>query len=98
NHTTTNGRSTVTRHLTQYAFGACLSGTLVHFSDPTSPVQLNVFTYDENSYTEGKYKKVDEIPNLPLTSVAPMLCTEQKEKKHFVHSTLVTSRHFVYLL
>ncbi|CAF4937679.1 unnamed protein product, partial [Rotaria sp. Silwood1] len=73
NHTTTNGRTSVHRHLTQFAFGACLSGTLVHFSDPTSPVQLNVFTYDENSYTEGKYKKVDEIPSLPLTSATPML-------------------------
>ncbi|CAF4177320.1 unnamed protein product, partial [Rotaria sp. Silwood2] len=73
NHTTTNGRTSVNRHLTQFAFGACLSGTLVHFSDPTSPVQLNVFTYDENSYTEGKYKKVDDIPSLPLTSATPML-------------------------
>ncbi|CAF1083846.1 unnamed protein product [Rotaria sordida] len=73
NHTTTAGRSSVNRHLTQFAFGACLSGTLVHFSDPTSPVQLNVFTYDENSYTEGKYKKVDEIPSLPLTSATSML-------------------------
>jgi hypothetical protein len=40
-----------------------------------SPVQLNVFTYDENSFTEGKYKKVDEIPSVPLAPMTPMLCT-----------------------
>jgi hypothetical protein len=38
------------------------------------PVQLNVFTYDESSFTEGKYKKVDDIPNVPLSPATPMLC------------------------
>jgi hypothetical protein len=33
NHVST--RSSVNRHLTQFAFGAFSSGTLVHFSDPT---------------------------------------------------------------
>jgi hypothetical protein len=35
NHSTINGRISTSRHLTQFAFGACSSGTLVHFSDPT---------------------------------------------------------------
>jgi hypothetical protein len=35
NHTTTRTRSSANRHLTQFAFGAFSSGTLVHFSDPT---------------------------------------------------------------
>jgi hypothetical protein len=35
---------------------------------------LNVFTYDESSFTEGKYKKVEEIPNVPLAPMTPMLC------------------------
>jgi hypothetical protein len=35
NHTTINSRHSTNRHLTQFAFGACSSGTLVHFSDPT---------------------------------------------------------------
>jgi len=35
NHTTSNGRLSTNRHLTQLVFGACSSGTLVHFSDPT---------------------------------------------------------------
>ncbi|CAF1039638.1 unnamed protein product [Adineta ricciae] len=44
------------------------SGTLVHITDPSSPVQLNVFTYDGDTFTEGKYKKVDDIP---VSSTAP---------------------------
>ena len=35
---------------------------------------MNVFTYDENSFTEGKYKKVDDIPSVPLPPITPMLC------------------------
>jgi len=31
----------------------------------SADVTINVFTYDENSYTEGSYKTVDEIPNIP---------------------------------
>ncbi len=39
-----------------------------------APVQLNVFSYDESSFNEGKYKKVDEIPTVPLAPMTPMLC------------------------
>jgi hypothetical protein len=35
---------------------------------------LNVFSYDESSFNEGKYKKVDEIPTVPLAPMTPMLC------------------------
>lgn len=85
-------RISATHRLTQFAFGAISSGTLIHLSDPSwifilqwkprtslfvcyrAPVQLNVFNYDESSCTEGKYKKVEEIPNVPLGSTSPMLC------------------------
>lgn len=84
-------RISVGHRLTQFAFGAFSSGTLVHFSDPLyeifekrrkglfsfvfrAPVQLNVFNYDESSCTEGKYKKVEEIPNVPLGPTSPLLC------------------------
>jgi hypothetical protein len=40
---------------------------------------LNVFNYDESSYTEGKYKKVDDIPSVPLTPMVPMLCMYETE-------------------
>jgi len=73
NHSSLNGRISNTRHQTQFTLGACSSGTLVHFSDPTLPVKLNVFTYDENSFTEGKYTKVDEIPTSPDDSSPQML-------------------------
>ncbi|CAF0871633.1 unnamed protein product [Didymodactylos carnosus] len=55
-------RGSLTRRLTQFGFGACSSGTLVHLSDPTQPVTLNVFVYDENTYSEGKLKKADDLP------------------------------------
>jgi hypothetical protein len=45
-----------------------------------APVQLNVFSYDESSFTEGKYKKVDEIPTVPLAPMTPMLCKYEKNK------------------
>lgn len=45
-----------------------------------APVQLNVFSYDESSFNEGKYKKVDEIPSVPLAPMTPMLCTYTKDR------------------
>ncbi|CAF1228285.1 unnamed protein product [Rotaria sordida] len=65
-------RPTIRGRLTQFGFGACLSHKLLHISDPTLPVQLNVFTYDENSYTEGKYKNVADIPTVPFAPMTPM--------------------------
>jgi hypothetical protein len=35
NHTTTGRRLLTNRRLTQFGFGACSSGTLVHLTDPT---------------------------------------------------------------
>jgi hypothetical protein len=35
------------------------------------PVEINVYTYDENSFLEGSYKKVEDIPTAPS---APMTC------------------------
>ena len=32
---TVHGRTSANPYMTQFAFGACSSGTLVHFSDPT---------------------------------------------------------------
>jgi hypothetical protein len=44
------------------------------------PVQLNVFSYDENTFTEGKYKKVNDIPSVPLTAMSSMQCMYDKRK------------------
>ncbi|UJR22753.1 hypothetical protein I4U23_025785 [Adineta vaga] len=68
NRTTIGNNQLQNRRSVQLGTNLFSSGTLVHFSDPTSPVQLNVFTYDENMFTEGKYKKVDDIPQQSSTS------------------------------
>jgi hypothetical protein len=42
------------------------------------PVQLHVFTYDENKFTEEKYRKVEEIPSVPLASETAITCKKNK--------------------
>ena len=37
----------------------------------SSPVTLNVFTYNVDSYVEGTYDKVDDIPPVSLESTTP---------------------------
>ncbi|CAF3730867.1 unnamed protein product [Rotaria sp. Silwood1] len=72
NYIATGRRTTIRGRLTQFGYGACLSQKFLRVSDPTSPVQLNIFTYDENSYTETKYKTIEEFlttPFVPITSM-----------------------------
>ncbi|CAF1315499.1 unnamed protein product [Rotaria magnacalcarata] len=60
-----NGRrSKICGGLTQFGFGVSSFGTLVHVCDITAPISLNVFTYDEDSYTEEKYTSVENIPTV----------------------------------
>ncbi|CAF4425826.1 unnamed protein product [Rotaria socialis] len=61
-YSTHGRRSKVCGGLTQFGFGVSSFGTLVHISDTTAPISLNVFTYDEDSYTEKNYTNVEHIP------------------------------------
>ena len=45
----------------------------------SAPVQLHVFTYDENSFTEGKFKKVEDIPVTPAESETAITCVYEIE-------------------
>ena len=45
----------------------------------SSTVQLNVFTYDGDTFTEGKYKNVDEIPPSPTAPNTQMTCMYDRE-------------------
>ncbi|CAF3068176.1 unnamed protein product [Rotaria sp. Silwood2] len=66
---TTGRRATILGPSSYSGFDASLSNKILRSTDSTLPVQLNVLTYDENSFTEGKYQNVAEIPIAPLAPI-----------------------------